>query len=184
MSNRSDTSSGARSRIEAESTDDPIYVESTVIMTTVRLVVPFIFTYGLFVMFHGADSAGGGFQGGVIVASTVLLVGFAFGIDATRRWIKGPLIRTAIATGGGVFILIGLGAVLIQGQFLEYAAYNVGTTGIKYGIELVELGIGAIVSGVLIGLFLHSPARMRLHRKVLTSAHHRSNMEVITHDSN
>ena len=153
MSNRSDTSSGARSRIEAESTDDPIYVESTVIMTTVRLVVPFIFTYGLFVMFHGADSAGGGFQGGVIVASTVLLVAFAFGIDATRRWIKGPLIRTAIATGGGVFILIGLGAVLIQGQFLEYAAYNVGTTGIKYGIELVELGIGAIVSGVLIGLF-------------------------------
>jgi len=150
MSNNADTASDTDTR--AESINNPTYVESTIIMTTVRLVVPFIFTFGLFVMFHGADSAGGGFQGGVIVASTVLLLAFAFGIDATRRWIEGPLIRTAIATGGGLFILIGLGA-LINGQFLEYAAYDIGTTGIKYGIELVELGIGAIVSGVLIGLF-------------------------------
>ena len=44
--------------------DAGVYTESTVIMTTVRLVAPFVFTYGLFIMFHGADTAGGGFQGG------------------------------------------------------------------------------------------------------------------------
>ncbi|ERG96706.1 Na(+)/H(+) antiporter subunit B [Haloquadratum walsbyi] len=155
MSNKSSTptSTSADTHDRTESIANPTYVESTVIMTTVRLVVPFIFTFGLFVMFHGADSAGGGFQGGVIVASTVLLLAFAFGIDATRRWIEGPLIRTAIATGSGLFIIIGLGSILVNGQFLEYAAYDIGTTGIKYGIELVELGIGSIVSGVLIGLF-------------------------------
>nr|WP_231554324.1 hypothetical protein [Halobellus rufus] len=32
-------------------------------------------------------------------------------------------------------------------------AYGFGSYGVKYGIELVELAIGAIVSGVLVSLF-------------------------------
>lgn len=129
------------------------YVESTIIITTVRAVAPFVFAYGLFVMFHGAESAGGGFQGGVLVAAAVLLLAFAFGIDSTRGWLEGPLIRAAITAGGAAFAFIGLGAVALDGAFLEYLAYGYGATGSKYGIELVELGIGAVVSGVLIGLF-------------------------------
>ncbi|MFD1684440.1 MnhB domain-containing protein [Halobellus litoreus] len=129
------------------------YVESTIIMTTVRIVVPFVFTFGLFVMFHGADSAGGGFQGGVIVAAAVLLLAFAFGIEPTRAWLEGPLMRITIAVGGATFAFIGLGALAAGGAFLEYPAYGFGTDGVKYSIELVELGIGAVVSGVLISLF-------------------------------
>ena len=132
---------------------DSVYVESTIIMTTVRVIAPFVFTFGLFVMFHGADSAGGGFQGGVLVAAAVLLLAFASGIESTRAWLAGPLTRTAIATGGAVFAAVGLGAIALDGAFLEYVAYDFGSTGVKYGIELVELGIGAVVSGVLVGLF-------------------------------
>ena len=132
---------------------DGTYVESTIIMTTVRVVVPFVFTFGLFVMFHGAESAGGGFQGGVLVAAAVLLLAFAFGIESTRAWLEGPLTRAVIAGGAAAFAFIGLGAVALDGAFLEYVAYGYGATGTKYGIELVELGIGAVVSGVLVGLF-------------------------------
>jgi multicomponent Na+:H+ antiporter subunit B len=134
-------------------TDEGMYVESTIIMTTVRVIAPFVFTFGLFVMFHGADSAGGGFQGGVLVAAAVLLLAFAFGIESTRAWLAGPLTRTAVAGGGAAFAFIGLGAIALDGAFLEYVAYDFGSTGVKYGIELVELGIGAVVSGVLVGLF-------------------------------
>ncbi len=133
--------------------DEGPYAESTIIMTTVRAIAPFVFTFGLFVMFHGADSAGGGFQGGVLVAAAVLLLAFAFGIESTRAWLAGPLTRTAIAGGGAAFAFIGLGAVALDGVFLEYVAYDYGPKGVKYGIELVELGIGAVVSGVLVGLF-------------------------------
>ena len=133
--------------------DEGAYVESTIIMTTVRAIAPFVFTFGVFVMFHGADSAGGGFQGGVLVAAAVLLLAFAFGIESTRAWLAGPLTRTAIAAGGAAFAAIGLGAIALDGAFLEYVAYGYGSTGTKYGIELVELGIGAVVSGVLVGLF-------------------------------
>jgi multicomponent Na+:H+ antiporter subunit B len=137
----------------SQSEPNGTYVESTIIMTTVRIVVPFVFTFGLFVMFHGADSAGGGFQGGVIVAAAVLLLAFAFGIEPTRAWLEGPLLRITIAVGGATFAFVGLGALAAGGAFLEYPAYGFGSDGVKYGIELVELGIGAVVSGVLISLF-------------------------------
>ena len=61
------------------------YVESPIIMATVRVVAPFVFTFGLFIMFHGADSSGGGFQGGVIVGTVILMLGIAFGIEPTRE---------------------------------------------------------------------------------------------------
>ncbi len=133
------------------------YVESTIIMTTVRLISPFVFTFGLFVMFHGAESAGGGFQGGVIVAASLILVAFAFGIEPTRTWIADRPVRLAIAGGAFTFVLVGLGALASGGLFLEYEVYTI-PHGTKYGIELVELAIGAIVSGVILSLFMNLAA--------------------------
>ena len=127
------------------------YVESPIIMTTVRVITPFVFTFGLFVMFHGADSSGGGFQGGVIVGTVVLMLGLAFGIETTRRWVGPKLPAALVGFGVLVFLLIGLGSVLLGGEFLQYTTYGIKDAS-KYGIELVELAIGLIVAGVVSGL--------------------------------
>jgi len=134
------------------------YTESSVIMTTVQILVPFVFTFGLFVMFHGAESSGGGFQGGTILAAAIIMLAIAFGIEPTRRWFANPVV-VALATGGVLaFGLIGLGPMLLspEGAFLEYEIYyeEVGIyKATKYGIEAVELGIGATVAGIISGLF-------------------------------
>jgi multicomponent Na+:H+ antiporter subunit B len=128
------------------------YTESTVIMTTVRLVAPFVLTFGLFVMFHGTSSAGGGFQGGTIVAATIIMLAFAFGIESARRWFVNRVVVGLLVGGLGLFAAIGLGPIALGGQFLEYGLYAIPDAA-KYGIEGVELGIGAIVAGVISGLF-------------------------------
>jgi multicomponent Na+:H+ antiporter subunit B len=128
------------------------YVESPIIMTTVRVITPFVFTLGLFVMFHGADSSGGGFQGGVIVGTVVLMLGIAFGIETTREWIGPVLPVVLVGVGVLAFLLIGVGSVLLGGAFLDYPAYGIDHAS-KYGIEFVELAIGLIVSGIVTGLF-------------------------------
>jgi len=128
------------------------YVESPIIMATVRIITPFVFTLGLFVMFHGADSSGGGFQGGVIVGTVVLMLGIAFGIEVTREWIGPRLPVGLVAVGVLVFLTIGVGSVLLGGDFLEYEEYGIHHAS-KYGIELVELAIGLIVAGIVTGLF-------------------------------
>jgi len=135
--------------------DEPgLYVESTIIMTTVRVVAPFVLTFALFIMFHGADTPGGGFQGGVIAGSVVMMLAFAFGIDSTRQWVDVRVVA-ALASGGVLlFAAIGLGAIALGGQFLQYNEYMpYYSKASKYGIELVELGIGGIVASVAIGLF-------------------------------
>ncbi|GAB7094736.1 Na(+)/H(+) antiporter subunit B [Halolamina litorea] len=131
------------------------YVGSPIIMATVRVVMPFVFTFGLFVMFHGADSSGGGFQGGVIVGTVVLMLGIAFGIDPTREWIGPRLPVVLVGVGVLAFLFTGFGSVLLGAGFLEYSVYH--DLGIphatKYGIEFVELAIGVIVAGIVTGLF-------------------------------
>ena len=128
------------------------YVESTIIMTTVRVVAPFVFTLGLFVMFHGASSPGGGFQGGAIASAMLLMFAIAFGIAPTREWLNGAVLTAAIAGGVFLFASIGLVPLLVEAPFLEYSVYPIPHAS-KYGIELVELAIGGIVAGVLTGLF-------------------------------
>lgn len=138
----------------SESSDERngLYVESTIIMTTVRTVAPFVLTFALFVMFHGADSPGGGFQGGVIAGAVLMMIAFAFGIDATRDWVNGTAVAAIAAGGVLVFTVVGLGSILLDGAFLEYHVYPIDHAS-AYGIEIVEFAIGGIVSGIVISLF-------------------------------
>ncbi|MGM0605348.1 MAG: MnhB domain-containing protein [Halobacteriota archaeon] len=140
----------------------PAYTESQVIMTTVKVIVPFVLTYGLFTVFHGADSPGGGFQGGAIIAAVVLMIAFAFGIDATREWISNVALVGLATLGVAIFGGIALGSVALGGAFLEYPGYGALEPIIalkpyewtKWGMEAVEIGgIAFIVAGVLMGLF-------------------------------
>lgn len=129
------------------------YTESQVIMSAVKVMAPFVFTFGLFITFHGADSPGGGFQGGAIIAAVILMIAFAFGIEATREWLNNAVVVALAA--GGVIVFGGIGVVTLAlgGNFLEYAQLPIKTP-VKYGMEAIEIGgIAAIVSGVLVGLF-------------------------------
>ncbi|MFO7833650.1 MAG: MnhB domain-containing protein [Halohasta sp.] len=141
----------------------PVYTESQVIMTTVKAVIPFVMTYGLYITFHGADTPGGGFQGGAIIASVFVMIAFAFGIESTREWLANRIVVGLGTVGVLLFGLIGFGPILLGGNFLEYTQYY-PTFGpvlglseyefVKYGMEAVEiLGIAFIVSGVMMGLF-------------------------------
>ena len=129
------------------------YTESQVIMATVKVVAPFAFTYGLFITFHGAGSPGGGFQGGAIMAAVVFMIAFAFGIEATRQWLANTVV-VGLAVGGTlIFAGIGLATMALGGAFLQYELLPIPKP-VTYGMEGVEiLGIAAIVSGVLMGLF-------------------------------
>lgn len=126
------------------------YVESVIVYTAVRILAPFVLAFGLFVTLHGAESPGGGFQGGAIVASAVFMLAFAFGFHPARDAIGEHPIRALVASGLLLFGGIALAAIPLGAGFLDYAPFPVKA---KYMGELVELGIGLVVAGVLVGLF-------------------------------
>ena len=140
---------------------DAPYTESVIIMTAVRFVTPFVLTYGLFMTFHGADTPGGGFQGGALVGVVVLMLAFAFGARPTREWVGNGVVTGLAAGGVIVFVGVGLAALALGGEFLEYERFVpiLGDHGTQYGMEAIEIGgVAAIVSGVIMGLFFLTAA--------------------------
>jgi multicomponent Na+:H+ antiporter subunit B len=126
------------------------YRESPVVVTVARLLGPFVVTFGAYVTLHGATSPGGGFQGGVVAAAAVVLLAFAYGIGPVRSWLAGPTLGRLVTGGIGIFLLVAVGSLALGGALLEYAPYGVDP---KYVGELVEVGIGLTVTGVLVALF-------------------------------
>ncbi len=157
--------------------NESTYVESQIIMSTVRVVAPFALTYGLFLMFHGADSPGGSFQGGAIIGSTVLMIAFAFGIEPTREWLRNRTVVALAAGGTAAFTIIGLIPMFAGDSFLAHPFYE-QQFGIdtKWGLEAIEIGgVAPIVAGVVIGMFFVIAAGLGADRTT-------NNEEVITND--
>ncbi|WP_435348770.1 MnhB domain-containing protein [Haloarchaeobius sp. HRN-SO-5] len=128
-------------------------LDSPVVTKTVRLTTPFVVTFGLFTMFHGTSSVGGGFQGGVVVAAGIITVAFSFGLTQTRRWLSAPTLTWLAVSGVLVFATVATVAILFGGEFLDLSAYPVPKA-VVYGVELVELGIGATVATTILVMVL------------------------------
>ena len=79
---------------------------SSILDTATRLLAPFIILFSLYVLVHGHDSPGGGFQGGAILAAALILIKLVRGRRAgwgfSRSW------ALAIACVG-VLIYVGIG---------------------------------------------------------------------------
>ena len=59
--------------------------ESVIVRTAVRLLAPLVQIFGLYVLFHGHYSPGGGFQGGVIMAASYILIGLGLGRESLLK---------------------------------------------------------------------------------------------------
>jgi len=126
------------------------YRESPVVTRTVRTVAPFILTFGLFTVLHGTKSVGGGFQGGVVVASVVVLFAFAFGVDQTERSLPSVRLVGFAALGLLSFTAVAGGALVAGRPFLDTTSFGVSPV---YPVEVVEVAIGVTVAGAVTGLF-------------------------------
>jgi multicomponent Na+:H+ antiporter subunit B len=92
------------------------YKYNQIILTVSGIVSPFIMLFGLYVIFHGHYSPGGGFQGGTLLAASLLLIRLAAGIDIAqlqfKRILGTPLgsIGVLIYFGTGFLAMIGGGS--------------------------------------------------------------------------
>jgi len=129
------------------------YTDSPVVTTTVRLLAPFVLTYGLFTLFHGTKSVGGGFQGGVVAAAMVVTLAFALGIRQTAAWLDRRVLLALVVAGPLVFGVVALAGVLAGGAFLQLDVLPIPKA-VVYGTEAIEIGIGATVAAVVVLLFV------------------------------
>jgi len=136
--------------------------ENVVLRAFSKLLIPFILLFGLYVQTHGDYGPGGGFQAGVIFASAIVLYGLVYGIGNARRVVPPRLTLILAALGVLLYAGVGVVAMIMDGNYLEYAAFaDSSASGNHIGIWLVELGVGVTVSAVMIAIFISFAGRPR-----------------------
>jgi len=132
--------------------------DDIIIKTLARILVPFIQIYALYVIMHGHHSPGGGFQGGVILAASLILLMITHGVKDTQKRISEKAV--AIFSSSGVFIYAGIGVVclILAGNYLDYSnlakLLHVDPAQARsLGILGIEIGVGLSVMAVMFSVF-------------------------------
>lgn len=104
---------------------------------------------GVYIVTHGHLTPGGGFQGGVILATALLIVYLAGRYAAMRKVSPIPLVEAGEAGGATAFALIGLGGLIIAGVYMKNFIDS-GTQGSLLSggfIPLLNIAVGLEVAG-------------------------------------
>lgn len=120
----------------------------------VKLLLPFILLFALYVHFHGDFGPGGGFQAGVITAAMVILLGLIFGIDAAKRIAPQSLVERLIPLGVLIYVSAGIPALFKGRNFLDYGVLaHDPAHGHELGILLIETGVVVTVASTMTAIF-------------------------------
>ena len=125
---------------------------SIIVKVVWRRLVPFVQIFGLYVIMHGHSSPGGGFQGGVILASSLLLLVLCDGLDAVQQ--RFSVARAMVVTSTGVLLYAGVGVVslFLGANYLDYGILPTAEPR-SLGMLVIEVGVGITVTGALVSIF-------------------------------
>ena len=130
--------------------------DNPIVVLVSRIVSPFIMLFALYIIFHGHYSPGGGFQGGTMLAASLLLIRLAMGSELAQLQFKTSWGTTLGSIGVLIYFGTGLAAMLMGGTFLNYeflSLSEISSHTRSMGILLVEIGVGLGVMGILVAIY-------------------------------
>ncbi len=145
---------------EFEQMDSEWVPYDLIIKTVCRILIPFIQLYALYVVAHGDFSPGGGFQGGVIFGSSLILYAIAYNLRALVLRIKEKILGMFSALGVLIYAGIGALCMALGGNFLDYGKLlkilPLDPHHIRaYGMLGVEIGVGITVMAVMVVIYVN-----------------------------
>jgi len=143
-------------------THDSAIYDQIVLKVVVKLLIPLILLYALYVQFHGDFGAGGGFQAGVIFATGFILYDMVFGAAAARAVMPPAWLPRLGALGVLIYGGVGVVSMLLGKPFLDYSVLSHDPVhGQHLGVLLVELGVGITVFSIVLAIFFALSGRKR-----------------------
>jgi multicomponent Na+:H+ antiporter subunit B len=125
------------------------------LITGSRLLLPLILLFGAYVFTHGHLTPGGGFQGGAILASGMLLMLLSHPL----RPFGHRMIAIVESIAGMAFVFIGVLGIALAGGFLDNRILPIGALGELFSAgaipviyTFVGLKVGAEFSSMLLNL--------------------------------
>lgn len=130
-------------------------VSDAVRVTGLLLLAP-TGVFGWYIITHGQITPGGGFQGGVILASAALLIYLCSGFPQFRKVAPPRPIELAEAVGAAGYIAIGTVCVALGGLFLQNLLPLGGNGTLTAGgtVPFIDLAVGLEVGGGFVLMLL------------------------------
>lgn len=99
---------------------------SIIVRTIATMLLPFILVFSFYVIMHGHLTPGGGFQGGAIAASAIVMMIAAYGHERMKKKVSEEGLSMAESIGAAIFALVAFAGVFMATSFM----YNflVGTS--------------------------------------------------------
>lgn len=91
---------------------------SKIIRTIVQKLFPFIMLFGFYLISHGHLSPGGGFQGGVVLGTAIILLALSHGIEQTEKKFKSRWLNMLEKLGILTLIFLGFLGIFFGRSFL------------------------------------------------------------------
>jgi multicomponent Na+:H+ antiporter subunit B len=128
----------------------------------IKLLLPFVLMFALYVQFHGELGPGGGFQAGVIIGAAIILYGLIFGLSEARRIVPLRLVEIMIPLGVFIYAAVGVFGLLLGGNYLDYFVLDHDPAhGQERGIFWVEVGVMITVSSTMTSIYYAFSGRGR-----------------------
>jgi len=133
--------------------------DDLIIRTACRILIPFIQLFGLQVLANGHHTPGGGFQGGVILGASLILLALSRDLRTATRMMPERISGLLSASGVLVYAGIGTVCVLLGHSFLDYAALapilfvdpvqarNLGILGVEIGVAMAVMATMIVIYG-------------------------------------
>lgn len=116
------------------------------------VVLPFVVVVGIYVIAHGHLTPGGGFQGGIVLATALHLLYIAGDYPALRRLRSERAFEVSEAVAAAGYVVLGLVGVLVAGAFLynmlPYGA--VGQLASAGTVPLLNVAVGLEVGSAMV----------------------------------
>lgn len=146
--------SGAAADSISENTRNPKYrykKKPVIVRCGADSLMPLGLVYGWYIILHGASSPGGGFQGGVLAASAVMLVYLAYGLSGLQRTFHPKFLHESELAAEIFYVLVALTGVFAGLRF----CYNfVFPDGQEESAMLMNDAVGYHVMAGISGLLI------------------------------
>lgn len=91
--------------------------KSVIVKSTADIFTPLAAVFGCYVIFHGNTSPGGGFQGGVLVASAIMLTFLGYGAAGVSKRFNKEFLHNTETIADIIYIIIAIAGVVVGLNF-------------------------------------------------------------------
>ena len=131
--------------VSSEDRPEEARPSSEIVRSGAEILVPLISIFAAYIIMNGHLSAGGGFQGGAVIASGVLLMLLAYPQFQPNL----EFLSATESVAGALFVLAGIAGLIVAGGFLDNRILPLGQFGAFFSAGAIPLL--SVLLGVKVG---------------------------------